>query len=483
MPASSLDSLPTAPGESLFGHIHLVRNERFRFMRDLGQVGPLVRVRFLHRTVIFVTTAELAHQVLVEHAASTEKASIMRLILHDVAGDGIFTSEGPLWKRQRRLMAPLFHPAQLANYTRMMNAEARRALDRFKDGAKIDLAQEATRIALGVVGTTLFGADNFNQAEDLAEALTTLLGWINEHIDSPMILVQLKLRGALTLLRGRVPGMLEAMRGRAEKFLDDPVLVPGRNSAKLRAAMRTLDTRIYEMIRERRAHPTSSKDLLARLLLAREVEPGSSGDGMSDEQVRDEAATLFVAGNETTATAIAWCFYLLARHPEARARVQAEADAFGPDGPMQAEPQALAYTTRVFKEALRLYPPLLVLARRTFEPIELAGRTLPAHTNLFVCPYTIHQRPETWPEPERFDPDRFLPQREALRPKSAWLPFGVGPRVCIGGAFALLEGPIILATLMRRARFEIDPDRVIEPESFTTPRPAGGVPAIVRFIR
>jgi cytochrome P450 len=452
-------------------------------MRDLGQVGPLVRVRFLHRTVIFVTTAELAHQVLVEHAASTEKASIMRLILHDVAGDGIFTSEGPLWKRQRRLMAPLFHPAQLANYTRMMNAEARRALDRFKDGAKIDLAQEATRIALGVVGTTLFGADNFNQAEDLAEALTTLLGWINEHIDSPMILVQLKLRGALTLLRGRVPGMLEAMRGRAEKFLDDPVLVPGRNSAKLRAAMRTLDTRIYEMIRERRAHPTSSKDLLARLLLARDVEPGSSGDGMSDEQVRDEAATLFVAGNETTATAIAWCFYLLARHPEARARVQAEADAFGPDGPLQAEPQALSYTTRVFKEALRMYPPILVLARRTFEPIELAGRTLPAHTNLFVCPYTIHQRPELWPEPERFDPDRFLPEREASRPKSAWLPFGLGPRVCIGGAFALLEGPIILATLMRGARFEIDPDRVIEPESFTTPRPAGGVPAVVRFVR
>jgi cytochrome P450 len=483
MSRSSLDTLPTAPGESLLGHIHLVRHERFKFMRDLGKVGPLVRVRFLHRTVIFPTTAELAHQVLVEHAASMEKASILRLILHDVAGDGIFTSEGALWKRQRRLMAPLFHAGQLSNYTRMMNGEARRALDRFKDGAKIDLAHEATRIALGVVGTTLFGSDAFNQSEDLAEALTTLLGWINEHIDSPMILVQLTLRGALARLRGRLPGRLEAMRDRAEKRLYDPVLVPGRNSAKLLAAMRTLDARIYEMIRERRAHPTSSKDLLARLLLARDVEPGSSGDGMSDEQVRDEVATLFVAGNETTATAIAWCFYLLARHPEARARVQAEADAFGPEGPMQAEPQALAYTTRVFKEALRLYPPILVLARRTFEPIELAGRTLPAHTNLFVCPYTIHQRPELWPEPERFDPDRFLPEREASRPKSAWLPFGLGPRVCIGGAFALLEGPIILATLMRGARFEIDPDRVIEPESFTTPRPAGGVPAVVRFVR
>ncbi|MFO0579047.1 MAG: cytochrome P450 [Polyangia bacterium] len=477
----SLDSLPTAPGENLFGHIHLVRNERFEFMRNLGPIGPLVRVRFLHRTVLFATTAELAQKILVEHAPSTEKASIIRLILHDVAGDGLFTSEGPLWKRQRRLMAPLFHSAQLANYTRMMNAEARRALDRFKDGEEIDLAQEATRIAMGVVGTTLFGADNFNQAEDLAAALTTLLGWINEHIDSPMILVQLALRGALTRLRGRLPGPLDAMRGRAEKLLQDPILVPGRNSAKLQAAMRTLDARIHEMIRERRAHPTSSKDLLARLLLARDLESESSGDGMSDEQVRDEAATLFVAGNETTATAIAWCFYLLARHPEARARVQAEADAFGPDGPMQAEPQALAYTTRVFKEALRLYPPILVLARRTLAPIELAGRTIPAHTNLFVCPYTIHQRPELWPEPERFEPDRFLPEQEASRPKSAWLPFGLGPRVCIGGAFALLEGPLILATLMRRARFEIDPDRMIDPESFTTPRPAGGVPAVVRF--
>jgi cytochrome P450 len=481
--ASSIDSLPVAPGGGLFGHVHLVRNARFRFMRDLGQVGPLVRARFLHRTVIFANTPELAHQILVEHAASTEKASIIRLILHDVAGDGLFTSEGPLWRRQRRLMAPLFQPAQLANYTRMMNAEARRALDRFKDGAEIDLAQEATRIAMGVVGTTLFGADTFNQTEDLAAALTTLLGWIDEHIDSPMILVQLTLRRALALLRGRVPGTLEALRGRAEKLLHDPVLVPGRNSARLRAALRTLDTRIHEMIRERRAHPTSSRDLLARLLLARDVEPGSSGDGMSDEQVRDEAATLFVAGNETTATAIAWCFYLLARHPEARARVQAEADSFGPDGPTQAEPQALAYTTRVFKEALRLYPPILVLARRTLAPIELAGRTLPAHTNLFVCPYTIHQLPELWPEPERFDPDRFLPEREASRPRSAWLPFGLGPRVCIGGAFALLEGPIVLATLMRRARFEIDPSRVIEPERFTTPRPAGGVPAIVRFAR
>lgn len=483
MSLASIDSLPAAPSESLLGHVHRLRHDRFQFMREIGQTGPLVRVRFLHRTVLFVNTPELAHQVLIEHAASTEKTPLMRLILHDVAGDGLFTSEGALWKRQRRLMAPLFQPAQLASYTRTINAEARRALDRFADGAQIDLAHEAIRIAMSVVGSTLFGADTFNQAEDLSEALTTLLDWINTHIDSPLTAVQLTLLGVCGHLRGHVPRQLEKLRSQTEDFLRDPVLLPGRNSAKMRRAMRILDQSIHAMIRERRAHPTSSRDLLSRLLLARDVETGSSADGMSDVQVRDEAATLFVAGNETTATALAWCFYLLAKNPEARARVQAEADAFGPDGPTQAEPQALAYTTRVFKEALRLYPPILILTRRTLKPIELAGYALPIYTNLFVCPYTIHRQPELWPDPERFDPDRFLPEREAKRPRSAWLPFGAGPRVCIGGYFALLEGPIILATLMRRARFEIDPHRVIEPESFSTPRPAGGVPAVVRFVR
>jgi cytochrome P450 len=163
--------------------------------------------------------------------------------------------------------------------------------------------------------------------------------------------------------------------------------------------------------------------------------------------------------------------------------VQEEADALGPDGPIQPEPKALAYTTRVFKEVLRLYPPILVLARRTLAPIELAGVHLPKYTNVFVCPYTVHRQPEIWPDPEMFDPDRFLPEREATRSKSAWIPFGLGPRVCIGKYFALLEGPIVLATLMRRARFEIPPQLLIEPESFSTPRPGGGVPATVRFVR
>jgi cytochrome P450 len=201
---------------------------------------------------------------------------------------------------------------------------------------------------------------------------------------------------------------------------------------------------------------------------------------MSDKQLRDEANTLFVAGHETTANALAWSFYLLARHPEARARVQAEADAFGPDGPTTFEPERLAFTTRVFKEALRLYPPLVVMGRRSLKAVEVRGEPIPARTLLFVNTVGVHHDGSAWPDPDRFDPDRFAPEREAGRHRSAWIPFGVGPRVCIGNAFALMEGPIVLSTLMRGARFEIDAARTIEADAFATLRPKGGVPAVVR---
>jgi cytochrome P450 len=256
-------------------------------------------------------------------------------------------------------------------------------------------------------------------------------------------------------------------------------LLPGRDDAELTGAIRKLDALIASMIDDRRARPQERADLLTRLLLARDTEGGRS-EGMSDRQLRDEANTLFVAGHETTANALAWAFYLLARNPQTRARVQAEADAFGPEGPTAFAPEKLAYTTRAFKEALRLYPPLVLLGRRSLEPFRLDGRRYPERTLVFVNTYGIHTSKAVWTDPDRFDPDRFLPEREAGRHKSAWMPFGVGPRVCIGNHFALMEGPIVLATLMRNARFEIDAAREIEADAFATLRPKGGVPAVVR---
>lgn len=478
---TSLDALPMVPGANLLGHLHLFRTQRLPFLRSLSTLGPLLRTRFMHRTVLWASRPEIAHQVLVEHASSFEKSPGIRLLLRDLGGEGLFTSEGELWKRQRRLMSPLFHQTQLASYTQVMNQEARAALARFQDGAEVDLLHEATRIAMGVVGTTLFGASGFHQADDIGEALTVLLGWVNENSASQRLTLQILFIEALERLQGHLPSSLETLRQRAFSYLLDPVFLADRNSPRVQGALRALDDRVHAMIRERREHPTSRKDLLTRLLLARDGESGTAADGMSDKQLRDEANTLFIAGHETTATAIAWCFYLLARHPEARARVQAEADAFPAGGPTQPEPQGLAYTTRVFKEALRLYPPIIVYARRSLEEVEIAGVRLPKSTVIMTSPYTFHYDPEHWPEPETFEPERFLPEREAARAKGAWAPFSLGPRVCIGNYFALLEGPIVLSTLMRGARFEIDPQRTIEPEMFATLRPAGGVPARVHL--
>jgi cytochrome P450 len=507
----TLSHLPVVSGSNLLGHAHLFKDDRLAFLRSACSAGELSRIRFLRRWVVIVSSPEHAHQVLVERASSFEKAPALRLVLRDLAGDGLFTSDGELWRRQRRLMSPLFHASQLSTYASTMNGVARRAIDRLlaqsSEGVSVDLARELTRITMGVVGATLFGADTSDEADDIGHALTVALKWVDDTLASTMLTLQATLIETAEKLRpaasAPVPQMLFDVRQRIEDALREPFLLPGRDG-EVAAAIRTLDKRIGAMIDDRRARPNDRADLLTRLLLARDSESpgnghgnghgnaggngngngkgnghGGHGEGMSDKQLRDEANTLFVAGHETTANALAWSFYLLARHPEARARVQAEADGFGPEGPTSFEPERLAYTTRVFKEALRLYPPLVLLGRRSREPFELGGRSYPARTLVFVSTYGIHTSSAVWPDPDRFDPDRFTPEREAARHKSAWIPFGVGPRVCIGNYFALMEGPIVLATLMRRARFDIDPDRVIEPDAIATLRPRGGLPAIV----
>ena len=474
-------AIPVVPGSNVLGHGHLFRDDRLSFLRSVGDTGALARIRFLRRWVVFASSPEAAHEVLVERASSFEKTPGLRLLLRDLARNGLFTSEGDLWRRQRRLMSPLFHAAQLAGYAASMNAVARRALDRMRDGQRVDLAQEMTRVTMGVVAETLFGADTSEAADELSHALTVALKWIDDSLASTYLALQVALYEATEMAQPLLPAPLLDVLQRIEDILREPVLLPGRKEPEYAAAIRTLDARIAAMIDDRRAHPNERVDLLARLLMVRDTEDGrGAGEAMSDAQVRDEANTLFVAGHETTANALAWTFYLLARNPEARARVQAEADAFGPEGPTNFAPERLAYTTRVFKEALRIYPPLVVLGRRALEPVTVQGETLPQRMLVFVNPYGIHMSPRVWPEPQRFDPDRFLPEREVGRHKSAWIPFGVGPRVCIGNHFALMEGPIVLATLMRGAQFEIDPHRDIEADAVATLRPKGGVPAIVR---
>lgn len=235
------------------------------------------------------------------------------------------------------------------------------------------------------------------------------------------------------------------------------------------------------MIAERREdqeRTRARRDLLTLLLSARDED----GSGMSDRQVRDEVLTLFVAGHETTANALAWSLMLIARHPSVYARVRAEVDALG-KVPTSADLPALALCLRVFKESMRLYPPVYMFGRVAVTDVEVGEYRLPRGTIVLVCPWALHRRPSEYPDPERFDPDRFLPEVEAKRAKTAFLPFSAGPRTCIGNYFALMEGPLVLATLLRHADFELATDAPIETEPSATLRPKGGVPMRIALRR
>jgi cytochrome P450 len=471
----TIEDVPVAPGATTLGHAKMFRDNRLQFLKAIGETAPLVRVKMLHRNLLFPNTPELAHEVLVEKARSFEKSPGIRLLLYYIAGRGLFTSEGELWRRQRRLMAPLFQPNAINRYAEQMYDVATRVTSSFTDGQPVDLARETTRIAMGVVGRALFDANTFDDSDEIGEALTTALGWVNHNAASNKIVAHIILLDLLDDLAGRVPGSLQRFHGKLRDAAEEPFLLDQARARYHKDAIARLDRKVQKMIEERRKRPGATDDLLARLLTARDAEDASF-KGMSDRQVRDEALTLFIAGHETTATSLAWTFYLLARNPEWRAKVQAEVDAL-PAGPIDfARAAKLDVTLRVFKEAMRLYPPVEVLARRTIEPITLGDVELPARSILFVSPWIVHRDKQAFPDPERFDPDRF----GKPLPRSAWLPFGAGPRVCIGNHFAMLEGPIVLATMMRAARFDIDATRTIEPEAFATLRPKGGVPAIVR---
>lgn len=474
----TIEDTPVVPGASMLGHSRLFRDNRLDFLRTIGHTAPLARVKMLRKNVLFANTPELAHEVLVEKAKSFEKSPGIRLLLHYIAGRGLFTSEGELWRRQRRMMAPLFAPNAIGRYAEQMHDVATHVTSSFKDAQTIDIAHETTRIAMGVVGRALFDANTLDDSDEIGAALTTALGWVNHNLASGKIVLQILLLDALDDLASRVPSRWKDQHARLRQAAEEPFLLDQARARYHQDAIAKLDRKVQQMIDERRKRPGATDDLLARLLFARDAEDASF-KGMSDRQVRDEALTLFIAGHETTATSLAWTFYLLARHPEWRAKVQAEVDAL-PPGPIDfARAAKLDVTLRCFKEAMRLYPPVEVLARRTVEPTVLGDVELPARSIVFVSPWIVHRDPQAWPDPERFDPDRFA----RPVPRSAWLPFGAGPRVCIGNHFAMLEGPIVLATMMRAARFEIDASRTIEPETFATLRPKGGVPAVVSLRR
>ena len=419
--------------------------DRLLFLQEFSHLaGDIGRDRFLHRQIVMVNHPDLVGELFLEREADFNKGPALSIYSRPLLGNGLLTSEGTFHRRQRKLAAPAFAHRRIVSYAAPMADRAERLQAEWQTGQTIDAAQQMMRLTLSVVGKILFNKEIDEEADELGNALTVALHFWSEVIASPL----------------RPP------------FAFVP---PWRRDVK--QALARLDATIYGLIDERRKTGEDAGDLLSMLLLARDDEGGA----MDDKQLRDEAMTIFLAGHETTAVALSWTIYLLCRHPEIYARLEVEIGAVlqgrTPDYDDLAK---LPFALCVVKEAMRLYPPAFAMARESVRDTQLGNYAVPKGTVVIASPYTQHRRAELFPDPETFRPERFAEEAEKTWPRHAYMPFGGGPRICIGAAFALMEAQILLVTLLQRVRFAlVSPEVEIRADPLITLRPSGGVPVVV----
>lgn len=452
LPAGHPPAAPLIAGHPVLGNLSEFRRNRAEFLLQVArQHGGAARFRVgLFLRGLIVADPALAREVLVEKEASFAKGVGLSLFARPLLGEGLLTSEGEVHLRQRRMIAPSFLPRRIADYAAEIAACADRAAERLAaaiaaDGGRQDVADEMMRFALEAVGRTLFRSDLTSDAEAIGDALTSAM----EHVNAQL--------GALVPL---------------------PPRVPSPSNLRARRVIRGLDEVLYRVIRERRAAGADASDFLSMLLSARDEDDGGA---MTDRQVRDEAMTILLAGHETTANALAWTLHLLARAPEARARLEAEVDrALQGGAPDLATLPALPYTLQVFKEAMRLRPPAYMVVRRALNDVSIGADLVRRGEAVIVNIIGMHRRAALFPDPERFDPDRFAPDAARAIDRYAYLPFGGGSRVCIGNHFALMEGHIALARLVRDLRFDLAPGHEeVGMEPLITLRPRGGMAMLI----
>ncbi|BDG04369.1 cytochrome P450 [Anaeromyxobacter oryzae] len=418
------------------------------FLERLARTyGPVAHFRIGPRHVFVLSDPDLVREVLVvspERFRKDRGLEMARVML----GDGLLTAHGETWRRHRRLAQPAFHPDRIAGAAAVMARRAAARVARWRDGDAIDAHREMAALALEIVAEALFGADVEAEIPAIARAL-------DDAVES--------------FRMSRIP---------FAPLLDR---LPVPSTVRVHRARRTLDAILYRMIAARRAAGGGGDDLLGRLLAARDAEGGGA---LSDLELRDEAMTIFLAGHETTGDALAWTIDLLGRNPGARARLEAEVDAvLGGRPPAPADVDRLPYARRVLTEGMRLYPPAWTLARQAIADVPLGGFVLPARATAMLPQWVIHRDPGLYPEPDRFDPDRWLPERRAGLPRLAYFPFGAGPRICIGEGFAWTEGVLALAAIASRVR--LVPLAPVPPVPLPriTLRPGGGVPVRVELRR
>jgi len=437
--------LPSGPKGHLFvGSLPEFRRDLLGFLSDCARrYGDVVGFRLPRRRLVLLNHPDLIEEVLTAHARRTTKTAILNM-LRPVLGDGLLLSEGDTWLRQRRLIQPAFHRQRIAAYGDVMAGYAARAMDDWKDGQTRDVHADMMAITQAIVAKTLFDADVSEAAWDVGHALHVLTE--------------------------------DFMRRRARLF-ELPAFVPTPARRRNRAAIAQLDRIVYGIIATRRASGEDRGDLLSILLAARDADDGSR---MTDQQVRDEIMTLFLAGHETTAVALSWTWYLLAQHPDVEKRL---ADELGTllDGrlPTVADLPRLRYAEMVVTESMRLYPPAFMLTRRVVEPFEIGGHRIEAETALIMSQWITQRDPRWFDAPEVFQPERWEHDLAKRLPRYAYFPFGGGPRLCIGNTFALMEATLLLATIAQRFRFALAPRASVTPLLSVTLRPAHGIAMVL----
>jgi cytochrome P450 len=435
----------TAPGprgDPLLGHVLRAWREPISLMVEAASgYGDVALLRFGPFLRYYVLgSVGGVHHVLQANAKNYVKSRNYAGLKY-VLGHGLLTSEGEFWKRQRRLAQPAFHHQRLPRFAETMARLANEHAGRWPVGETVDMHAAMMRLTFRIVGQTLFSADVEGDAAEIGEALEVGLRWAQDY---------------------------------AEQIVRVPPWVPTPSNVRFRRALSRLDALVLRIIRERMASASDPDDLVGLLMAVRDE---VTGERMSERQLRDEVMTIVLAGHETTANALAFTLHLLARHPEVEQRLHAEVDAeLGGRAPAFGDLPRLPYAARVVQEGLRLYPPAWCFEREAIADDVIEGFHVPAGSMIALCPYTLHRSTRYWTEPERFDPDRFLPERSSDRPKQAYLPFGDGPRVCIGKAFAMMEATIILAVVAQRFRVgTTEKGAELDLDPGVTLRPRGGV--------
>ncbi len=421
--------IPTAPGLPLLGNIREIQQkEILKFAEDLrAAYGDLVQFRAGPFPLVFVCHPEHLYHIFVKNVGNYVKGpryDLLRLLM----GNGLVTSEGDLWWQQRRLIQPTFTPKAVLHFHDMMVQVTQKMIERWQPcvGQTIYVDQEMMRLTMAVIGEAMFSIDLNEQAIAVGQAFGVAFQYIGEATGKAFV---------------------------------PPLYVPTPGNVRFKRALETINNFIDERIAYGRAHPTD-QNILTMLLQARDEETNA---GMDEKQLRDEVITLFFAGFETTARALTWAFYLLSQHPDKREKLQAEVDAvLGKRQPTVEDLYRLPYTRMVADETLRIYPPTGFVARQAKQDDQLGDYHLPAGSILMISPHVTHRLPELWPEPERFEPERFAPGKLTDLHKCAYMPFVTGPRVCIGNSFALLEIVIALAMVSQVYQLDMAPRQIKE---------------------